>query len=213
MDVRVGKLTMKFNYLKMLDSIRNQIERSIDLGRQITDNQPLLSNIEDTALRVIDAYRNNHKVLLAGNGGSAADAQHIAAELVNRFNFNRPGLPALALTTDTSVLTSVGNDYGFEKIFARQLESIGNQGDIFIGISTSGNSANILAALRTCRKQKISTIGFTGSTGGLMKDLCDICILIPSDETPRIQEMHILIGHIICSVVEEELFGKRNKEK
>jgi D-sedoheptulose 7-phosphate isomerase len=197
----------------MLNSIRNQIEKSIDLGRQITDNKPLLSNIEDAALRVIDAYRNNHKVLLAGNGGSAADAQHIAAELINRFNFNRPGLPALALTTDTSVLTSVGNDYGFEKIFARQVESIGNQGDIFIGISTSGNSENILEALRTCRKQKISTIGLTGSTGGLMKDLCDICIMIPSDETPRIQEMHILTGHIICSVVEEELFGKRNKEK
>jgi D-sedoheptulose 7-phosphate isomerase len=197
----------------MLDSIRNQIERSIDLGRQIIDNKHLLSNIEDAALRVIDTYRNNHKVLLAGNGGSAADAQHIAAELINRFNLNRPGLPALALTTDTSVLTSVGNDYGFEKIFARQVESIGNQGDIFIGISTSGNSANILAALRTCWKQKISTIGLTGSTGGLMKDLCDICIMIPSDETPRIQEMHILTGHIICSVVEEELFGKRIKEK
>jgi D-sedoheptulose 7-phosphate isomerase len=195
----------------MLDSIRNQIERSIDLGRQIIDNKPLLSNIEDAALRVIDTYRNNHKVLLAGNGGSAADAQHIAAELVNRFNFNRPGLPALALTTDTSVLTSVGNDSGFEKIFARQLESIGNQGDIFISISTSGNSANILEALRTCRKQKISTIGLTGFTGGLMKDLCDICILIPSDETPRIQEMHILIGHIICSLVEEELFGNPSK--
>jgi D-sedoheptulose 7-phosphate isomerase len=195
----------------MLDSIKNQIKRSADLSQKLIENRSFLYEIEKAALKIIDTFRNSKKIMLAGNGGSAADAQHLAAELVNRFNFNRPGLPAFALTTDTSVLTSIGNDYGFENIFKRQIESIGNQGDVFIGISTSGNSPNIVEAFRGCREQKISTIGLTGSSGGIMKDLCDICIMIPSDETPRIQEMHILAGHIICCLVEEELFGKHNK--
>jgi D-sedoheptulose 7-phosphate isomerase len=151
--------------------------------------------------------------LLAGNGGSAADAQHIAAEFVNRFNFDRHGLPAIALTTDTSVLTSIANDYSYDRIFARQLETLGNAGDVFIGISTSGNSRNIVEALKVCKKEEIVTIGLTGSSGGQMKDLCDICIQVPSDETPRIQEVHSLIGHIVCFIVEEELFGKNNPEK
>lgn len=197
----------------MLENIRNQIKTSASLGLQIVDNESLLSDVERVARIVIAAYRNDNKVMLAGNGGSAADAQHIAAELVNRFNFNRPGLPAFALTTDTSVLTSIGNDYGFERVFARQLESIGNKGDVFIGISTSGKSGNIIEALRTCRERHITTIGFTGASGGMMKDLCDICLTIPSDETPRIQEMHILIGHVICYLVEEEIFGKLHNKK
>jgi D-sedoheptulose 7-phosphate isomerase len=151
--------------------------------------------------------------MLAGNGGSAADAQHIAAELVNRFGFDRPALNAIALTTDTSILTSVANDSGFEKIFARQVEAIGREGDVFIGLSTSGNSGNIVETLRRCREKKIITIGLTGSSGGRMDDLCDICIKVPSDDTPRIQEVHILIGHIICTLIENELFGTLKPSK
>ena len=126
---------------------------------------------------------------------------------MNRFYFNRPGLPAIALTTDTSILTAVGNDHGFSSLFARQINALGNEGDVFIGISTSGNSPNIIEALRACREEKIITIGLTGSSGGKMKDLCDICLNVPSDETPRVQEVHILIGHIICRIVEAKLFG------
>jgi D-sedoheptulose 7-phosphate isomerase len=204
---------IKFKPKEMLEDIKNQIKRSADLGMQIVNNTSLLADVERVTLLIIAAYKKGNKVLLAGNGGSAADAQHIAAELVNRFNFNRPGLPAFALTTDTSVLTSVGNDYGFEKIFARQLESVGNKGDVFIGISTSGNSDNILEALKTCRERDILSVGLTGASCGKMKDLCDICLTIPSKETPRIQEMHILIGHIICCIVEEEIFGKLHDKK
>ncbi len=149
----------------------------------------------------------NHKLMLAGNGGSAADAQHLAAEFVNKFNFDRPGLPALALTTDTSILTSVGNDSSFLQVFARQISALGNKGDVFIAISTSGKSPNLVEALKAAKLKEVITIGMTGASGGLMKDLCDICIRVPSDETPRVQEAQILLGHIICSIVEEELFG------
>lgn len=146
--------------------------------------------------------------MIAGNGGSAADAQHLAGEFVSRFYFERPGLPSLALTTDTSILTAIGNDYGYERLFARQIEANGKEGDVFIGISTSGNSDNIIEALKTCREKDITTIGMTGEIGGRMTELCDYCIKVPSQETPRIQESHILIGHIICSIAEESLFGK-----
>jgi len=191
----------------MQTEIKNLIKDSIALKLKVLDQQSLLSDIEEATKAIIAAFSNKHKVLLAGNGGSAADAQHIAGELVNRFYFDRPGLPAIALTTDTSILTAVGNDHGFSSLFARQINALGNEGDVFIGISTSGNSPNIIEALRKCREEKIFTIGLTGSSGDKMKDLCDICLSVPSDETPRIQEMHILIGHIICRIVEEKLFG------
>jgi D-sedoheptulose 7-phosphate isomerase len=197
----------------MQDRIKQQIRNSAELKQKLLESEPLLSGIEKAATAIISAFRDKKKLLLAGNGGSAADAQHIAAEFVNRFNFDRHGLPAIALTTDTSVLTSIANDYSFDKIFARQLETLGNAGDVFIGISTSGNSRNLVEAIKICRKEKIVTIGLTGSSGGQMKDLCNICIQVPSDETPRIQEVHSLIGHIICFIVEEELFGKNNPEK
>jgi len=193
--------------IQMHSEIRNQIKDSIALILKVLDQQSLLSDIEEATKAIIAAFTHKHKVLIAGNGGSAADAQHIAAELVKRFYFDRPGLPAIALTTDTSILTAVGNDHGFSNLFSRQINAIGNEGDVFIGISTSGNSPNIIEALKYCRKEKIITIGLTGSSGLKMKDLCDICISVPSDETPRIQEIHILIGHIICSIVEAELFG------
>lgn len=190
----------------MQTNIKNQIKDSIALKMRLLDDQSVLSGIEDATRAITDAFRNKQKILLAGNGGSAADSQHIAGELVNRFYFDRPGLPAIALTTDSSVLTAIGNDHGFSRVFARQIEALGNNGDVFVGISTSGNSPDIIEALKTCKEKKILTIGLTGLSGGLMKGMCDICICVPTEETPRIQEVHILIGHIICSIVEEDLF-------
>ncbi len=193
--------------------IKDQIRSSLDLKQKLLEMPHIIEEIEKSSHAIISAYRKRNKLLIAGNGGSAADAQHIAAELVNRFGFDRPGLNAIALTTDTSILTSVGNDSGFEKIFARQVDALGIEGDVFIALSTSGNSGNLIEALKVCRGKKIVTIGLTGSTGGKMAGLCDICIKIPSNDTPRIQEVHMLIGHIICSIVEEELFGSHKSEK
>jgi D-sedoheptulose 7-phosphate isomerase len=146
-------------------------------------------------------------VLFAGNGGSAADAQHLAAEFVSRFAFERPGLSAIALTTDTSILTAVGNDYGYEAIFSRQIEANGAQGDVFIAISTSGKSPNILKGLRTAGEMGLVTVGLSGQSGGEMHELCEFIILVPSTETPKIQEFHIIIGHIICGLVEKSLYS------
>lgn len=192
----------------MLAYIKNHFKESIDTKEQILKDENILDLIKKVALEIIKAYKNGNKTLLAGNGGSAADAQHIAGELVSRFYFDRPGLASIALTTDTSILTAIGNDYGYEKVFSRQLEAQGLKGDIFIGISTSGNSANILKALEICKEKGIISIGLTGQSGGKMNELCDYCIKVPSSCTPRIQESHILIGHILCAIVEEELFGK-----
>ncbi|MFY4690604.1 D-sedoheptulose-7-phosphate isomerase [Campylobacter jejuni] len=192
----------------MLAYIKNHFKESIDTKEQILKDENLLNLIKKVALEIIKAYKNGNKTLLAGNGGSAADAQHIAGELVSRFYFDRPGLASIALTTDTSILTAIGNDYGYEKVFSRQLEAQGLKGDIFIGISTSGNSKNILKALELCKQKEIISIGLSGANGGAMNELCDYCIKVPSTCTPRIQEAHILIGHIICAIVEEELFGK-----
>lgn len=188
--------------------IKEHITKSIRTKEQILQNNALLTQIQEVSLKVLRAYKMGFKTLIAGNGGSAADAQHIAAEFVSRFYFDREGLPSIALTTDTSVLTAIGNDYGYEKLFVRQLQAQARSGDIFIGISTSGNSANILESLKFCRQNNILSVGFTGASGGKMKELCDICLNVPSNETPRIQESHILIGHIICAIVEESLFGK-----
>lgn len=194
-----------------MQSIRDQINSSLELKKKILESTDITGEIEKSALAVISAYHKKNKLLLAGNGGSAADAQHIAAELVNRFGFDRPGLNAVALTTDTSILTSIANDSGYRNVFARQADAIGNEGDVFIAFSTSGNSENLVEALKICRAKKIVTIGLTGSTGGKMAELCDICIKVPSNDTPRIQEVHILIAHIICSIVEEELFKSYKK--
>jgi len=196
----------------MKQIIKQQIVSSIATKQALLEHPDLLSLIEKAANIITDAYKTGHKILLAGNGGSAADAQHIAGELVSRFYFDRPGLPAISLTTDTSVLTSIGNDYGYERVFARQIQAQGQQGDIFIGISTSGNSGNIIEALIACKEKGISTIGFTGMGNGKMVELCDICLEVPSLETPRIQESHILIGHILCCIVEEQLFGHLKKQ-
>ena len=192
----------------ILEFIKKQIEDSFRVKQSILQNEEIIQLILDVSKETIDAYKAGNKTILAGNGGRAADAQHIAGEFVSRFYFDRPGLPSLALSTDTSVITAIGNDYGYEKVFARQIQANGKSGDIFIAISTSGNSANILEALKESKKNGIITVGLTGQSGGLMKELCDYCICVPSEETPRIQEAHILIEHIICSIVEEEIFGQ-----
>ncbi len=192
----------------MNNKIRNQILSSISTAEKIAGSEELLSVISLAAATIIESLKRNGKIIIAGNGGSAADSQHIAAEFVNRFYFDREGLPAVAITTDTSVITAIGNDYSFDRIFARQISSIGRKGDVFLALSTSGNSVNILEAIKECDNQGIRTIGFTGSSGGKMNDHCDIIIKVPSDETPRIQEMHILIAHIICAIVEETIFQK-----
>jgi len=191
----------------MQDIVKSQIEASIQAKQAILKDPDLLQLISNAAATVTKAYKNGKKTLLAGNGGSAADAQHIAGEFVSRFYFDRPGLPSIALTTDTSILTAIGNDYGYEKLFARQVQALGNEGDVFIAISTSGNSPNVLKALEVCKEKGITSIGLTGMSGGKMADKCDICIKVPSAETPRIQESHILIGHIICCIAEEEMFA------
>jgi len=188
--------------------IENQVKKSYETKQAIYKDKELMELIKKVSKVVTEVYKKGNKTLIAGNGGSAADAQHIAGEFVSKFYFDRPGLASIALTTDTSILTAIGNDYGYEKLFSRQVQANGVKGDIFIGISTSGNSENIIKALEECKAKGIVTIGLTGQSGGKMKELCDYCICVPSNETPRVQESHILIGHIICAVVEEEIFGK-----
>ena len=188
--------------------VKSHFEDSIQVKNQILQDKALIELIQKVALITTNAYKNGFKTMLAGNGGSAADAQHIAGEFVSRFYFDRPGIPSIALTTDTSILTAIGNDYGYDRLFARQVQAQGVKGDIFIGISTSGNSTNIIEALKVCKEKEIISIVLTGQSGGKMADLCDYCIKVPSNCTPRIQESHIVIGHIICAIVEEEIFGK-----
>lgn len=191
-----------------MKSIKEEIAESIAVKQAILDSPQIQASIASAAQMLTEAYQAGHMALLAGNGGSAADAQHLAGELVNRFYFDRPGIPAHSLSTDTSVMTAVGNDYGFKYLFARQVQAQGRQGDVFIGISTSGNSENVVEALKVCRQKGIKSIGLTGNAPCQMDSLCDLCIKVPSGCTPRIQEAHILIGHIICAIVEENLFGK-----
>jgi D-sedoheptulose 7-phosphate isomerase len=167
----------------------------------------LLFSFEAATHACTQACRAQAKILIAGNGGSAADAQHFAGELVSRFYFDRPALAAIALTTDSSILTAVGNDYGYEDVFARQIQALGQPGDVFIAISTSGNSPNILKAIDAAKARGLTVIGLTGQSGGKMKPLCDICICAPSDSTPRIQECHLVIEHTLCACIEEAMFG------
>ena len=188
--------------------IKNQIKQSYETKQAIYENEDLLNKIEEVAQKCVDLYRTDKKTILAGNGGSAADAQHIAAELVGRYGFNRPSIPSLSLTTDTSNLTAIGNDYGYDQVFSRQLEGMGQEGDIFIGISTSGNSVNIIKAFESAKKKNIMTVALTGRDGGEMAKMADIALIVPSNATPRIQESHILIGHIICDIIEKEIFAE-----
>lgn len=190
--------------------MRNYITSQIEETRRVLDAMLVDKNLQDQVIAAaqacIDSLKSGNKILLAGNGGSAADAQHIAGEYVSRFAFDRPGLAAIALTTDTSILTAIGNDYGYEKLFTRQIQALGTCGDIFFAYSTSGSSPNILHALAEAQDLGIMTIGLTGNRRGPMLGMCDIAFEIPSADTPKIQEGHAVIGHIICGLVENAMF-------
>jgi len=190
----------------MMNYISDQISEAQRVMSAMLADEALLATVEAAAGACIRCLQHGGKILLAGNGGSAADAQHIAGEFVSRFAFDRPGLPAMALTTDSSILTSIGNDYGFEKLFTRQVQAHGNKGDIFMGYSTSGKSPNILRAFEESRTCGLVCIGLTGNQGGSMSELCDYLLEIPSGDTPKIQEGHLVLGHILCGLVENAIF-------
>ncbi|MGB1039861.1 MAG: D-sedoheptulose-7-phosphate isomerase [Flavobacteriales bacterium] len=188
--------------------IQKIIQDSISTKQRLLENESMIHNIQEVTDSIINCFKNDGKVLFCGNGGSAADAQHLAAEFSGRFYFDREPLNSEALHVNTSYLTAVGNDYSFDEIYARIIRAKGRKDDILIGLSTSGNSNNVVKAMKQARKQGMITIGFTGENGGEMKDFCDYLIPIPSTDTPRIQECHIMVGHIICELVEESLFKK-----
>lgn len=190
----------------MNNYINSQIQETQRVMAAMLADGALLAQVGAAAQACIDCMRNGNKILLAGNGGSAADAQHIAGEFVSRFAFDRPGLPAIALTTDTSILTAIGNDYGYDKLFARQVQAHAQKGDVFIAYSTSGKSPNVIAALQEAKSRGVVCIGMTGSRGGPMKELCDYYFDVPSADTPKIQEGHAVLGHILCGLVERALF-------
>lgn len=190
-----------------MQPIKNIIQSSIDLKLAILNNDSFIQTIDTVAVLIADKLKQGNKVLFCGNGGSAADAQHLAAEFSGRFYKDRPALPAEALHCNTSYLTAVANDYSYDAVYSRLVNGIGKADDVLIGLSTSGNSQNIVEAMKTAREKKIITIGFTGESGGKMKDLSDYLFNVPSKDTPRIQEAHMLIGHTICQLVEEKYFG------
>jgi D-sedoheptulose 7-phosphate isomerase len=189
-----------------MNRIQNIIQSSIDVKQQVLQNAELISTIEKAVDIITGAFQKGRRVYFCGNGGSAADAQHLAAEFSGRFYTDRKALPAEALHCNTSYLTAVANDYGYDAIYSRIIDGIGQEGDVLIGLSTSGNSKNIIAAFEKARGKKMITIGFTGSSGGKMKSCSDYLVNIPSTDTPRIQESHIMVGHIICQLVEEKIF-------
>jgi len=190
----------------MRDYITAQIAEAGRVMSAMLADDSLVATVQSAAEACVACLKHGGKVLLAGNGGSAADAQHMAAEFVNRFAVDRPGLAAVALTTDTSILTSIGNDYGYEKLFARQVQALGNRGDVFVAYSTSGRSPNILLALQEARARGLTCIGFTGNRGGPMAADCDYYLAVPSSDTPKIQEGHLVLGHILCGLTEKALF-------
>ena len=185
----------------MLETIKREFESHLQIIQTVQNNME--NAIQDVSKIVVETLKNGNKVLICGNGGSAADAQHFAAELTGRYKTERRGLPGIALTTDTSALTAIGNDYGYDRVFDRQTEALANKGDLLIGISTSGNSKNVISALKLAKEMGCQTIGLTGRDGGAMNDVCDINLVVPSDNTPRIQEMHILFIHTICQIIDD----------
>ena len=193
----------------MKENIRSIIQASIDCKIALSENEELISVIERAVEIITNAFRQGNKILFCGNGGSAADAQHLAAEFTGRFYKDRQALPAEALHVNTSYLTSVANDYGFDEVYSRMINGIGKKGDILVALSTSGNSANILNAVKTAKEKEMTVIGFTGKSGGKMKDACDLLLNVSSADTPRIQETHILAGHIICQLVESAYFSDK----
>ena len=190
--------------------VADSILASINVKERLLNNPELVSSIAKVGELLVSTFERGNKVLLFGNGGSAADAQHVAAEFVGRFAFDRSPLPALALSVDTSCLTAIGNDYGFDQLFSRQIEALANADDVAIGISTSGNSPNVVRALVVARQKGLHTIALTGCTGGKVESVADYCLRVPSKDTPRIQECHILIGHIIAELVEQAIFHEQS---
>jgi D-sedoheptulose 7-phosphate isomerase len=188
------------------ERVSASIQASIAAKERLLHSADVVATVAGVSKVLVDAFRQGNKLFLFGNGGSAADAQHIAAEFVGRFAFDRPALPALALSVNTSCVTAIGNDYGFNVVFSRQLEALGRPGDVAIAITTSGNSENVLCGVLAAKKLGLHTIGFTGCTGGKLKSAVDFCICVPTNETPRIQECHILVGHIISELVEQTIF-------
>jgi D-sedoheptulose 7-phosphate isomerase len=200
--------------LKLLDYpdfISDKLNESICVKQKITGDKGLLKKIEKVCSLSIKSLQNNKKIIFIGNGGSAADSQHLAAELVGKFNIDREPLPAISLNTNVSIISAIGNDYNFDYIFARQLRAIGVTGDILFCLSTSGNSSNIVNAILEAKKKAIKTVGLTGESGGEMRNIVDILINIPSNNTPRIQESHISVGHIICEIIENYFFSQERK--
>ncbi|MFN8287997.1 MAG: D-sedoheptulose 7-phosphate isomerase [Chitinophagales bacterium] len=192
-----------------MSKIKDIISASIEVKSKVLNDEALLSKVQEVAVKIAEAFRNGHRVYLCGNGGSAADAQHLAAEFTGRFYSDREPLPAEALHVNTSFLTAVANDYSYDEIYQRAVKAHGRKGDFLIGLSTSGNSKNIVLAQEEAKKREMIVVSFTGEGGGKMKDSCDYLINVPSKDTPRIQESHIMLGHIICQLVEEELFPKQ----
>jgi D-sedoheptulose 7-phosphate isomerase len=190
--------------------VTSSIQASIAVKERLLSSTEVVSSVAKVSEILVNAFEQGNKVLLFGNGGSAADAQHIAAEFVGRFAFDRPALPALALSVNTSCVTAIGNDYGFDQVFSRQIEALAHTGDVAIGISTSGNSPNVANALWVSRQKGLHTIALTGCTGGKLKNAVDYCICVPSKDTPRIQECHILIGHIVSELVEQTIFHEQS---
>ncbi len=191
-----------------MKTIQNSIKASIAVKTALLANRHQLEQIQMAAAICVNALQHGGKILLCGNGGSAADAQHIAAELTGRFRYDRPGLPAEALHTNTSYLTAVANDYGYEMVYSRMVEAVGREGDVLIGLSTSGNSANVVIALEKAKEIRLKTIGLCGNEGGKIEAFSDVLVKVPSSDTARVQEVHILIGHIICEIVESTLFPR-----
>ncbi len=191
-----------------MEFVRKEFESSLQTQMKLVEDRSVMAVVAKVTDACIAAYKKGNKTLLAGNGGSAADAQHIAGEFVSRFYFDRPGLPSIALSTDTSILTAIGNDYGYENLFSRQVQAQGKPGDIFFGISTSGGSPNVKKAIEQAKSMGITTVALTSAKGTEMAKMCDFAIMVPSTVTPKIQECHIVIGHAICAGVEEALFKK-----
>ena len=186
--------------------VEGEFGKTLANFKAMAEDAALRQQIVQAVALCVVALRAGNKIMFAGNGGSAADAQHWAGELVSRFYYDRPGLPAIALTTDTSILTAIGNDYGYDYTFARQIEALGQKGDVFVAISTSGRSKNILRGLDASEQKGVKVIGFTGADGGDMAERCEVCFKVPSNETPRIQEGHEFIGHLLCALIESEIF-------
>lgn len=194
--------------LGMKATIRGQLAETLAIYAAMHDSETVLAALEAGAQACLKALQSGNKILLAGNGGSAADAQHVAGEYVSRFAFDRPGLPAIALTTDSSILTAIGNDYGYEQVFSRQVQALGRPGDVFIGITTSGKSPNILKALDEAGERGMVRIGMSGNRGGPIVERCEVLLAVPAADTPRIQEGHIAMSHIMCGLVEAAYFGR-----